>query len=97
MPYLDVPAAPHSSDGVQVLVSAGEHHTHGVVALSDLGQSLVITQHTGPVVTSRLGTEIPKRIEPGKYTHLFDHTLNLHTFRGQFHFNAHVFKNIFKS
>lgn len=55
MPYLDVPAAPHSSDGVQVLVSAGEHHTHGVMALSDLSQSLVVTQHTGSVVTSRLG------------------------------------------
>lgn len=55
MPYLDVPTAPHSSDGVQVLVSAGEHHTHGVMALSDLSQSLVVTQHTGSVVTSRLG------------------------------------------
>lgn len=35
-PHLDISCGPHGSYSVQVLVAAGEHYTHGVVAFAYL-------------------------------------------------------------
>lgn len=35
-PHLDISCGPHGSDSVQVLVAAGEHHVHSVVAFAYL-------------------------------------------------------------
>lgn len=48
-PHLDVPSGPHWPDCLQVLVSAAQHHTHGVMTLRDLRESLAITQSSTSV------------------------------------------------
>lgn len=48
--HLDVLAGPHGPDRLQVLVSAAQHHAHGVVTLLDLRQSLLVAQSAGSVV-----------------------------------------------
>lgn len=42
--HLHVLADPHGSDRLQVLVSAAQHHTHGVVTFGDLRQGLGVAQ-----------------------------------------------------
>lgn len=41
-PCLDVTGAPYSPHSVQILVAAGEHHTHGLMAFPDLGHGFLI-------------------------------------------------------
>ena len=48
---LDVVSGPHGADRLQVLVAAAQHHTHGVVTLGDLGQSLGVAH--GPASVAR--------------------------------------------
>lgn len=52
--HLDVLSGPHGSDRLQVLVTAAQHHAHGVVTLLDLRQSLLVAQSSGSVVGRRL-------------------------------------------
>lgn len=54
--HLDVPSGPDGTDRLQVLVSAAQHHTHGVVTLRDLRQSLGIAQSSTSVARQRLRT-----------------------------------------
>lgn len=49
-PHLDAVSGPHPSDRLQVLQSAAQHHTHGLVTLLHLGQGLLVTQGSRSVV-----------------------------------------------
>lgn len=49
-PHLDAVSGPHPSDSLQVLQSAAQHHTHGLVTLLHLGQGLLVTQGSRSVV-----------------------------------------------
>lgn len=56
---LDVTGAPYSPHGVQVLVAAGEHHTHGLVAFPDLGHGFLIHQLRLALVFHSLEIQTP--------------------------------------
>lgn len=56
---LDVTGAPHGAHGVQVLVAAGEHHTHGLVPFPDLGHGLLIHQLCLALVLHSLQVQTP--------------------------------------
>lgn len=56
---LDVTGAPHGAHGVQVLVAAGEHHTHGLVSFPDLGHGLLIHQLCLALVFNSLEVQTP--------------------------------------
>lgn len=70
---LDVTDAPHGPHGVQVLVAAGEHHTHGLVALPDLGHGLLIHQLRLALVFHSLQVQTPVTGQHG--TEGWEHSL----------------------
>lgn len=70
---LDVTGAPHSPHGVQVLVAAGEHHTHGLVAFPDLGHGFLIHQLCLALVFHSLEVQTPVKEQHG--TEGWEHSL----------------------
>lgn len=58
-PYLDVTGAPDSPHGVQILVAAGEYHTHGLVAFPDLGHGFLIHKLSLALVFHSLKVQTP--------------------------------------
>lgn len=70
---LDVTDAPNSPHGVQVLVAAGEHHTHGLVAFPDLGHGFLIHQLRLALVFHSLQVQTPLTERDG--TEGWEHSL----------------------
>lgn len=58
-PCLDVTGAPYSPHSVQILVAAGEHHAHGLVAFPDLGHDFFIHELSLALVFQSLKVQTP--------------------------------------
>lgn len=58
-PCLDVTGAPYSPHGVQILVAAGEYHTHSLVTFPDLGHGFLVHELSLALVFHSLKVQTP--------------------------------------
>lgn len=58
-PCLHVTGAPYSPHSVQILVAAGEHHAHSLVAFPDLGHGFFIREFSLALVFQSLKIQTP--------------------------------------